>query len=104
MRVMANIGGDTVACKVPFVGAQYVIADLEACPSCGAKPVELRGSAPQQRHDHYTSDAMTLCCKKFVGQMTAWPDTLFGIDEDQTVLNHGRCRVYGPNGTYEGKL
>lgn len=52
------------------------------------------GGAMRHDHDTYYADAIALCCLRRVGSMEQRVETMFGIDEDEAVLN-GRCRVYG---------
>lgn len=66
------------------------------CPACKAKgPTRLGGTGmsigPDDRH--YVAEAVALCCKAKVGTLRAYPSTLFGLREDEAVLN-GRPRVY----------
>lgn len=75
--------GDAAAAAVP-------------CPACGAASVRVQGTGrsigPGGRH--YRATAVAVCCGATVGTIRAYPDTLFGLHEDEAVLVHGRCRVY----------
>lgn len=66
-----------------------------ACPACDASPFEVAGIG-SRIHDRYTyaAEGFCLACKELVGTMYARMATLFGIDEDELVLTHGRARVY----------
>lgn len=64
------------------------------CPSCGAS--EFRVSGGEQSidgHDTYAAPARCLDCHARVGQLRVKVNTLFGLEEDERVLN-GRARVY----------
>ena len=84
--------GKPQPCELPYEGATYV-ESTGACPSCKASPWKLQGGHPERGHDTYTSAAGCTSCKAIVGQLVVTVSTLFGIEEDERVLN-GRCRVY----------
>ena len=66
-----------------------------ACPSCGHELLVV-GKRRRVVDDRYhASDAYCVRCHAEVGEVRAYPDTLFGIAEDAAVLSHGRARVYG---------
>lgn len=88
------------------------VPGFSQCPACGENLADddsklfVRGTGITG-HDNntYYADAIALCCKKPVGQLRATVDTIFGIEEDEAVLEHSRCRVYWPDGTKtEGKI
>lgn len=64
------------------------------CPGCGATPFMVQGHG-RHRHTHDTLRAAgtATCCGDSVGYIYAKMDTLFGLEEDEAVLN-GRARVY----------
>ncbi len=65
------------------------------CPACG-RALDIVGKRPRVVGDrHYESDAYCVRCHAEIGVVRAYPDTLFGIEEDEAVLVHGRARVYG---------
>lgn len=65
------------------------------CPHCKASPLLARGTGIRSHdHDTYYADAVALCCGKPIGRMSTTVSTIFGIEEDERVLN-GRARVYG---------
>ena len=66
-----------------------------ACPKCGAESCWIQGGDMRIGSDdrHYASTGVALCCGERVGEIRAYPDTLFGLREDEAVL-HGRPRVY----------
>lgn len=68
---------------------------IERCPVCGAEPGEVAGIRGTQSHDHdtYRAEAATICCDTRLGTIEMRVSTVFGIDEDEAVLN-GRPRVY----------
>lgn len=80
--------------KLPFGGADHVLVEALACPTCKLSPVKARGKGVSAHtHDEYLADAISLCCAAPLGQMRTKASTIFGIEEDHTVL-HGRPRVY----------
>lgn len=80
--------------RVPYEGADHVVVD-GVCPACGVKPFKAQGGNPRPSADDraYEADAACARCGARVGTLRAEVDTLFGVREDERVLN-GRCRVY----------
>lgn len=81
---------------LPFGGADHVlVAALSTCPDCG-EPLKLAGREGTMHHDHdtYYTKAGCLACEKTLGELQTKVSTIFGIDEDEAVLVHGRARVY----------
>lgn len=78
----------------PAPGADRARVDGK-CPSCGVEPFFVAGGG-MHRHSRDTLRAggRSMCCGEAVGWIYAKVDTLFGLEEDQAVLN-GRARVYG---------
>jgi hypothetical protein len=73
----------------------HVECKTEACPHCGEKPMKVQGTGKHiESHDTYAAGAICLCCGKSVGTLRARMDTIFGLEEDERVLVHGRARVY----------
>jgi len=63
------------------------------CPAC-FKPLRVVGKGRRVVNDrYYAADGHCAACLSHVGEIQAHPDTLFGIEEDERVLN-GRARVY----------
>jgi hypothetical protein len=94
-------GGGKRSCRVPFTGADHALAK-GACPNCGAeepgpasKVFKIAGCRLRPSDDDraWECDAACLACKSGVGTVRAEMDTLFGVREDEAVLN-GRARVY----------
>lgn len=79
--------------KLPYPTAQHV--DVSgACPKCDASPWRAQGAGDRQRgHDTIDERCRCLECGAIVGRIVVTVDTIFGIEEDERVLN-GRCRVY----------
>ena len=94
MRVFLEIAGDRYAAKVPFDGASYVEVDIR-CPMCAEEgPIRVQGLGISERtHDEYRATALHLECDRPIGRLIAQVSTIFGIEEDERVLN-GRPRVY----------
>jgi hypothetical protein len=94
-----------VKVKLYYNGQQFDVATTDgaptarvdiACPHCGAPPpLRVQGTGRRiEGHDVYSADVFAACCSKPIGVVRAQMDTLFGLDEDERVLHHGRCRVY----------
>lgn len=66
-----------------------------ACPGCERTPFLVKGHGAQ-RHGERTLRAGVRCvdCGDPVGYVYARIGTIFGLEEDERVLN-GRARVYG---------
>ena len=93
MKITVSVGGTKRAATRPFEGADHVVA-TGACPHCSIEPFKVRGSGISRNdHDSYYADAECVACGKFVGTIRAKMDTLFGIEEDERVLN-GPYKVY----------
>lgn len=65
-----------------------------ACPGCGAAPFIVQGHG-RHRHsrDTFRAAGTAKCCGDSVGYIYANVSTLFGLEEDEAVLN-GFARVY----------
>lgn len=71
----------------------YAIAEC-ACP-CGEARLMVTGRGQfNESHDTRAADAFAKCCNRRVGMLRVKFETLFGIEEDDAVLN-ARARVYG---------
>ena len=66
--------------------------EVKPC-SCGCNLIGGDGKRIAPDDWHYEADAYCLGCKARRGIIEAWLDTLFGLHEDEAVLE-GRCRVY----------
>lgn len=66
------------------------------CPRCGAAaPVGVGGkSFGIGGRDYYHADGHCLVCGERIGELRAYVDTIFGLEEDHAVQVHGRARVY----------
>jgi hypothetical protein len=74
--------------------ARYGCAE-GACPGCGAIPFYVAGSGPTiHSRDTWRANGHAVCCGDPVGYLYAEVDTLFGTEEDRTMLEFGRARVY----------
>ena len=95
MKITIHIEGrGRRSARLPYQGAEHVLM-AGACPACGADGPALFGDRPEQGHDRYTATAVHVGadCGAAIGTMVVEFDTLFGIEEDERVLN-GRPRVY----------
>jgi hypothetical protein len=92
MKVTFTVDNVEHTCSVPYEGAAFVLVDGWACPTCKRSGVAGRNQRIES-HDTYASDAGCADCKVVVGVLRVQLSTLFGLEEDERVLN-GRCRVY----------
>jgi hypothetical protein len=111
VTIVFNGGARVVAKWQPNVNH----VTIPRCPFCGAEPGRVRGDGNVD-HDHgygahydtYRVRAIAQCCTDEtrivdLGEMHVKVDTMFGIDEDEAVLVHGRARVYGSDSTRGGR-
>jgi len=83
--------------RLPFSGCPHVVLDAP-CPACGAEHPEgtqVQGgdAVPSEDDRAYEAVAMAVCCRGRVGILRVEMETLFGVREDEAVLN-SRARVY----------
>jgi len=75
------------------------------CPGCGsldsvvARTGETTAAPLVGRKGTVRTSPAALSCCGLVGHLELSPDTIFGEDEDDAVLRHGRARVYWGDGT-----
>ena len=95
MKIELKMADDSVREGTAASGATSVLV-LGACPECKGTPFYVGGIKGTQSHTHdqHLADAGCLACGKGVGKLVVTVDTIFGIEEDDLVLNHSRCRVY----------
>jgi hypothetical protein len=64
------------------------------CPAC-LEPLRVGGAGSQPSADDRAYEARAFCmsCKRFMGTLRVETDTLFGVREDEAVLN-SRYRVF----------
>lgn len=91
MRVRVELAAGTHTLPLPTPGSAAVDVGVP-CPHC-AKPLRATGRNRRREHDRYTADAACVECNALVGRLVVKVPTLFGLDEDDAVLN-GRPRVY----------
>ena len=77
---------------LPYPGAKHVLV-ATSCPACGNHEIPAQGGETTHTHDTYEAPARALCCGAAIGKLRVKVSTIFGIAEDEAVLN-GRCRVY----------
>ncbi len=95
MKISLHTGDERkLEARQPYAGADHVLVDA-ACPAAGcAPPLKVGGSGRRiESHDTYAADAFCMCCGARVGTLRVVCSTIFGVEEDERVLN-GRCRVY----------
>ncbi len=67
-----------------------------ACPGCGTVPFKVVGTCIEDHGENGSlAGGVSVCCRQNVGYLRAEPETIFGKEEDDAVLMHGRARVYG---------
>lgn len=77
----------------PYQDAMFV--RVPTCPICKREPADVQGKNPRWLDEETCeSDATCLDCQKPVGTLRVVLGTLFGLEEDERVLNSGRWRVY----------
>ena len=83
--------GRRLLCHQPYPRADYVLTER----SCECGSTGVRGTTGAQREGDYgyRSNAVCIFCGKEAGTLHVQVSTLFGLDEDERVLE-GRCRVY----------
>ncbi len=93
---MTTLDGKAHEAKLPYDGAAHVDVGGVLCPHCGM-PLRVRGTDCRiDSFDTYRADAVCagVECGRRVGDLLVRLSTLFGIEEDERVLWHGRARVY----------
>ena len=68
--------------------------------ACGCDLVRGRGTHIGG-HDYYSARGCCTRCGADRGELRSYVSTIFGLEEDQRVLSHGRCRVYDGDGAYD---
>lgn len=95
MKITLVSAGRRLHAELPYYGADYVLVpQLQQCPGCH-DALKVKGLVATVHHDHdtYYADAVCISCKHAVGELQTQVSTIFGIEEDEAVLN-GRARVY----------
>ena len=95
MRVELLIGDERHAFTPILSDCEPAIARAEcACPNCG-HDLAIVGKGRRRVGDVHIADAYCIRCHDEVGTVEARPESIFGEEEDEAVLTHGRARVYG---------
>jgi len=91
MKIFVTIQGEP---RKVETNAESHLVVRGACPKCAHEPFCVAGSG---RHiggrDFYVSDAVCLECRERVGEIQVKVETIFGLEEDERMLN-GPWRVY----------
>jgi len=77
--------------RLPYDNATHVLCKI-ACPHCKTKDpdgsIKISGTGIKHTtRDTYFADAIATCCMRKIGTIETSVETLFGIDEDERVLN-----------------
>ena len=94
-KLYLSIDGKRLLLPLPEQGADHCMAPI-FCPACKKPgPLKVQGTRKRIAEDDraYESDGVAVCCGVYVGVLRLEVPTLFGLREDNAVLN-GRCRVY----------
>jgi hypothetical protein len=93
VNVFLLLDGAKIPCPMPE-GSNGVTVPEMTCPEC-RQPLVVggAGSRPSKDDRAYEADASCLGCRKRMGTLRVETDTIFGVREDERVLN-GRVRVY----------
>ena len=69
--------------------SDYGVVHDVVCPSCKALELRVQGAGRRVSDDDraWEADAFSVCCNQRVGTIRAETNTLFGVREDQRVLN-----------------
>lgn len=94
MQMFLIRDGEKRKLTTPYPDADHAVVE-GACPECKSTDFKIAGHGRRPSSDDraWEADATALCCHKPVGLIRVEPDTLFGVREDEAVLQ-GRCRVY----------
>jgi hypothetical protein len=93
MKITLTIGDKKLIARRPHDQSTFVEVNA-ACPRCKIEPMQVQGNGNSiESRDTYRADARCLACGETVGTLRVKVSTIFGIEEDDRVLN-GRCRVY----------
>lgn len=65
-----------------------------ACPGCGITPFRVVGAGLFRIPRGWKSGGKCVACGDSVGWVFIEAQTIFGTEEDERVLRHGRARVY----------
>lgn len=99
IKITVEMDGRKLVAKQPFPNADHVrVPSCDTCPACKQTfedGLPVVGSGKHiENHDTYKATAHGKCCGKVIGVIRAKVPTIFGLEEDEAVLIHGRCRVY----------
>lgn len=92
MKITLALDSGVRICALPYEGCEHVLP-AGCCPFCGDDDWRVQGGAISHDRDTYRCQAWCLACGAGVGELRAKVSTIFGIEEDEAVLN-SRCRVY----------
>lgn len=92
MKITIQIEETRHACTMPYDGADHVLSSVALPCGCETRKIGGRGMTLESR-DTYRAKAGCMVCGADVGTLRVEVSTVFGIEEDERVLN-GRCRVH----------
>jgi len=86
--------GERLSMREPYPDAGHVVPSKDIDTPCPHCELPLQARCPVFTTGHDTMRGRAVCaCGEGVGTLTVKVETIFGIEEDNRVLN-GRCRVY----------
>ncbi len=93
MKIELRREGKRYQCKREHSDSRAV--DVQGDVTCDRRGSALRIYSPEAIKGHNTVEgrAFSQCCDEPVGRLIVIFETLFGLEEDERVLD-GRCRVY----------
>jgi hypothetical protein len=92
-RLILHRDGKDTKLQLPEPGALSVAVPGETCRHCKQLLVVAGAKRRIGGHDFYESDAGCVHCNAFIGYLRLYVSTLFGIAEDERVLN-SYVRIY----------
>jgi hypothetical protein len=92
MKIIHESDGVEHECTLPYDGCVWV--ETPAACGCGAFPSRIRSDGYDTGHDFVRGAAYCFDCKLERGHLRVEFSTVFGLEEDDRVINHSRCKVY----------
>ena len=95
MTITVHLEQMAYTATVPLAGAPHAHVAAVGCPFCKAPaPLAVHAKHSTKGHDTVRGQGFTGCCDHAIGEIVVKLDTIFGLEEDEAMLVHGRPRVY----------